>query len=363
MTTPLTGASRWGVLLANCADCSVTIAPSVAVATLQSVIDWVTKCSGGAFAPINAGLVLPEIVKLPGLTSKYWSGAGGQLYPNGDVNAVSYLGQDLAPFLAESDVSYRFDFIVTVINMDGHFFAGYSGGLYKVTGCLGPTVRGDALTGFSAVAVAHEFGHQRVPVHTVYPKDGLPADFNTSFAHQVSNLEIMGTGSFDINGRPLPMPQQNPFYDPPAMELFGWNDAGVVKTAVADGMYYFRPVVGGFAVYVKPSGGGDALRIQKPQAVWTYYEDTQRGVKFGTPPVIPPPVVTPTKYALTVNNGTGDGSYEAGKLVAISANPAPRKMKFSSWTGPVPFTNRLLQSTTLTMPALNITVQANYVRR
>jgi hypothetical protein len=70
----------------------------------------------------------------------------------------------------------------------------------------------------------------------------------------------------------------------------------------------------------------------------------------------PPP---PTTYALTVVNGKGSGNYTAGKVVNISANAAPSGQVFSGWTG-APVANANSASTTLTMPAANTTVTANY---
>ncbi|MGO8678614.1 MAG: InlB B-repeat-containing protein [Limisphaerales bacterium] len=70
----------------------------------------------------------------------------------------------------------------------------------------------------------------------------------------------------------------------------------------------------------------------------------------------PPPIPT---YALTVVNGTGGGSYAANATVSITANPAPAGQVFQNWTGGT-VANALSPSTTLVMPANNVTVTANY---
>ncbi|MEI7902023.1 MAG: hypothetical protein WCK89_17360, partial [bacterium] len=66
-------------------------------------------------------------------------------------------------------------------------------------------------------------------------------------------------------------------------------------------------------------------------------------------------------YTLTVNGGTGGGSYPAGQLVSVTAtNPATGKA-FDRWTGATQtMANVTLSPTTLTMPASNITVTATY---
>jgi hypothetical protein len=69
--------------------------------------------------------------------------------------------------------------------------------------------------------------------------------------------------------------------------------------------------------------------------------------------------VAPATYTLTVNNGTGSGTYAAGKVVTIGANPAPPNETFSSWTGAT-VASATSASTTITMPAANTTVTATY---
>lgn len=66
-----------------------------------------------------------------------------------------------------------------------------------------------------------------------------------------------------------------------------------------------------------------------------------------------------TAYPLTVVNGVGGGSYAAGAVVTISANAPASGQIFKSWTGAT-VTNANSASTTLTMPAANTTVTANY---
>jgi len=64
-------------------------------------------------------------------------------------------------------------------------------------------------------------------------------------------------------------------------------------------------------------------------------------------------------YTLTVVNGSGSGSYAPGTAVAITANAAPPGQSFLGWTGAV-VQNPSAPTTTLTMPAANLTVTATY---
>jgi hypothetical protein len=64
-------------------------------------------------------------------------------------------------------------------------------------------------------------------------------------------------------------------------------------------------------------------------------------------------------YTLTVVNGSGGGSYNAGTVVTITANPAGAGQSFLDWTGAA-VQNPSASTTTLTMPAANTTVTANY---
>ncbi|MEI7851099.1 MAG: hypothetical protein WCH86_04640, partial [Kiritimatiellales bacterium] len=62
-------------------------------------------------------------------------------------------------------------------------------------------------------------------------------------------------------------------------------------------------------------------------------------------------------YTLTVNNGTGSGSYTNGQQVTITASNAPLGKAFDKWVGDTQY----LAGATVTMPATNITLTATYV--
>jgi uncharacterized repeat protein (TIGR02543 family) len=69
-----------------------------------------------------------------------------------------------------------------------------------------------------------------------------------------------------------------------------------------------------------------------------------------------------TQYTLTVNSGTGDGSYFEDEAVGITADAPPANYHFVAWTGSTAYVaNVNSSSTTVTMPAQNISVTATYV--
>ncbi len=66
-------------------------------------------------------------------------------------------------------------------------------------------------------------------------------------------------------------------------------------------------------------------------------------------------------FMLTVTSGTGDGDYEEGTEVSISADAAAEGTVFDSWTGDVSALASITSATTtVTMPANAVTVTATY---
>lgn len=72
----------------------------------------------------------------------------------------------------------------------------------------------------------------------------------------------------------------------------------------------------------------------------------------------------PSTYAVTVNNGTGDGSYAKDATVTITADAAPSGQHFKEWTGAdsLNFTSgsKTSATATFTMPANAVTLTATY---
>ena len=66
-------------------------------------------------------------------------------------------------------------------------------------------------------------------------------------------------------------------------------------------------------------------------------------------------------YALTVNNGSGDGTYLEGTTVTVSADAPVAGQQFSMWTGDTPIlSNQLLSTTSALIPAMNVSINATY---
>jgi hypothetical protein len=71
----------------------------------------------------------------------------------------------------------------------------------------------------------------------------------------------------------------------------------------------------------------------------------------------------PPTYALTVNSGGGGGTYPAGTVVKLTADPPPPGMRFAGWRlNTSALANRSAANTTLIMPARKLTLSATYKR-
>jgi hypothetical protein len=64
-------------------------------------------------------------------------------------------------------------------------------------------------------------------------------------------------------------------------------------------------------------------------------------------------------FTLTVNSGTGDGSYLVGRVITITADDPVTGKVFSTWTGGT-VASPTSPSTTITIPASNVAVTATY---
>ena len=90
-----------------------------------------------------------------------------------------------------------------------------------------------------------------------------------------------------------------------------------------------------------------------------------------TRPLTPAPTPNPTpsppenlRFELIVINGSGDGEYEPGTLVLVTADKAPRFYAFSRWGGDwVILANPYLKRTTATIPSRDVSIEALYELR
>jgi len=66
-------------------------------------------------------------------------------------------------------------------------------------------------------------------------------------------------------------------------------------------------------------------------------------------------------YALTVNSGSGSGTYWEGQVVSVTADAAPSGLVFAEWIGDVAYVADVYAaSTTVTMPAVEAEITATY---
>lgn len=71
--------------------------------------------------------------------------------------------------------------------------------------------------------------------------------------------------------------------------------------------------------------------------------------------------IIPTTYTVTVNGGTGSGSYAAGTQLIVTANAPASGSYFSGWTGSTTsLASSAFSSTTLTVPVGGATITAGY---
>ncbi len=73
--------------------------------------------------------------------------------------------------------------------------------------------------------------------------------------------------------------------------------------------------------------------------------------------------INPAAYELTVVNGSGNGIFTEGEIVNIIANSPPTGHAFDTWKGSTQYLDQVHDSsTTLIMPAENITLTASYMK-
>jgi hypothetical protein len=69
----------------------------------------------------------------------------------------------------------------------------------------------------------------------------------------------------------------------------------------------------------------------------------------------------PAAHVLTVNSGSGNGSYVAGTIVTVSANAPPAGKEFDRWLDDwVILSNPWMARTTATMPYQDVTITPSY---
>jgi len=119
----------------------------------------------------------------------------------------------------------------------------------------------------------------------------------------------------------------------------------------ADGTYTISGLTNG-TYTVTPYLQGYTFAPQNKSV--TIQDSDKTGIDFVSSKII-------STYTLTVNNGSGAGDYQGNTIVNISADTPPAGLKFDKWTGDTGnIADVTSASTTLTMPAQDITITATF---
>lgn len=147
------------------------------------------------------------------------------------------------------------------------------------------------------------------------------------------------------------------------------DDAALSAAATTVGVSYFSPVKDnvrnadnyyslffppGLTDSIHPAAAGYGVMAQwvNSKLAYTFGTNWNANSQFGSGTIL---------YNLAVNNGTGSGSYTNGQIVSITASNVYGSY-FTNWTGATAtMANPNLATTTITMPAANVSVTANLV--
>jgi hypothetical protein len=149
-------------------------------------------------------------------------------------------------------------------------------------------------------------------------------------------------------------------------------DMDVAVTAAFTNLYYTLTVTdgSGSGVYTNGAQVAIAAGVQAGKIFDRWTGDTAAVANvFATNTTVTMPAtnvaVTATYldvYTLTVNNGSGDGSYTNNAQVSISADPPGPGQAFDRWTGDTAtVANVFAANTTVTMPAAPVVITATFV--
>ncbi len=143
-----------------------------------------------------------------------------------------------------------------------------------------------------------------------------------------------------------------------SVELLSGTTVILQTTATQDGkaFQYWSEASGNFNNYI-----GDAHAITTTFVVQN--EDVTIIAHFSDGTIEGGDGPTPDgKYRVTVNSGTGSGTYAPGETVTITANAPAAGQSFTNWTtnSSITFANASATTTTFVMPEANVTVTANY---
>ncbi len=284
---------------------------------------------------------------------------------NADVlcNAVylpegrDYIKEDEVPLEAQATVN-------EANHRPGYTFAGWLGvGGQKI----GDTITGDEIT---YVAQYESDGTMVNGKYVVEFLDGIDGHQLKSLGANIEDGKYYvdaGT-SFTENKFSIPTPEQHDGY-----QFKEWS-GGFTENTVINGnmtvisLYSALPTSGGSTT--NPSGnstnqgGNNGNTTSNRSSSSTSTSSSTSSSSTSTSSTTSGSNSTVGKYTVTVENGSGSGSYDVGSTVVIAAADPAAGMKFQKWTtesNGVALASVSLPATTFTMPANNVTVTANYV--
>ena len=159
-------------------------------------------------------------------------------------------------------------------------------------------------------------------------------------------VSILATGPTIASVSPNPLPA-------------GTYNVTIGGSGIQPGAVVMNGAVQLTTIQVTPPTSVTANGWQGPASSATFYVRNPGSTPSNSLTVPVTGGTTSPTYTLTVVNGTGSGNYAAGSVVDVSANAPPAGKAFTNWTGAA-VANASVPATTLTMPAANTTVSANY---
>ncbi|MDE7219918.1 MAG: S-layer homology domain-containing protein [Oscillospiraceae bacterium] len=196
-------------------------------------------------------------------------------------------------------------------------------------------------------------------------------DYTVSYTNNVNigtaNVTVTGTGNYtgtangtftidkatqaalSITGAPAAIYNGDSF----TLTVSGGSGGGAVTWEIVSG-----PATVDGSGTVTVTGTGE-IQIKAVKAADTNYTQAEAAITLNA---LTSSTLPPTQYLVTVNGGTGGGSYAEGATVTITAT-VPSGQQFTGWTvgeGGVTLANASSATTTFIMPAQAVTVTANF---
>jgi len=380
-TGPLTATtSYWGLVTSACGS---TVNSNTAIVTVQQSTATITVQAN----PSNGGTV-----------------GGGGTYPVGSQQQISASSNSGWSFTGWSDGNTQNPRTVTVPSGGATYTANFQQSTATITVQANPS-NGGTVGGGGTYPVGSQQqisaspnsgwsftswsdGNTQNPRTITVPSGG--ATYTANFQQSTATITVQpnpSNGGTVGGGGAYPVGSQQQISASPnsGWSFTGWSDGNTQNprtvTVPSGGATYtanFQQSTATITMQASPSnggtvGGGGTYPVGSQQQIsaspnsgWSFTSWSDGNTQNPRTITVPSGGATytanfsaMTTYALTVVNGSGSGLYTAGTVVSISANPPPAGQSFVNWTGAT-VTNPNSASTTITMPAANTTVTANF---